>query len=84
MDRNETISMSAAMGLLNVFASFGSSMASIAGEMSGIANSINSKIALKILTALFAGGTEAFYDVTSYSLNKLVEKLGNRWRIIYD
>ena len=33
---------------------------------------INSKFALRFLTGLIAGGTEAAYDLTSYLLGKLL------------
>ena len=62
----ETISMSIIMGLLNIFAGMGAGMSSVAGSMAGTAIDANSKFALKLLSDLTAGGTEAAYDISSY------------------
>ena len=68
----ETIGMSAVMGLLNVFAGMGAGMSSVAGSMARTAIDVNSKIILKFLSGLIAGGTEAAYDISSYLINKLI------------
>ena len=68
----ETISMSTIMGLLNIFAGMGAGMSSVAGSMTGTAIDANSKFALKLLSDLTAGGTEAAYDISSYLINRLI------------
>lgn len=68
----ETIGMSTIMGLLNIFAGMGAGMSSVAGSMARTAIDANSKFALKLLSGLIAGGTEAAYDISSYLINRLI------------
>ena len=68
----ETIGMSTIMGLLNIFAGMGAGMSSVAGSMARTASDVNSKFALKLLSRLIAGGTEAAYDISSYLINRLI------------
>ena len=68
----ETIGMSIIMGLLNIFAGMGAGMSSMAGSMARTAIDANSKFALKLLSGLIAGGTEAAYDISSYLINRLI------------
>ncbi|MDY4937354.1 MAG: RHS repeat-associated core domain-containing protein, partial [Candidatus Onthovivens sp.] len=68
----ETIGMSTIMGLLNIFAGMGAGMSSVAGSMARTASDVNSKFALKLLSGLIAGGTEATYDISSYLINRLI------------
>ena len=68
----ETIGMSTIMGLLNIFAGVGAGMSSVAGSMARTAIDANSKFALKLLSGLIAGGTEAAYDISSYLINRLI------------
>ena len=70
IDWQETLEMSTLMGVLNVFAGIGSGMSSIVGEIGKVAVNINSKWSLRILAGFIAGGTEALYDLTSYSVSK--------------
>ena len=68
----ETLTTSAIMGSLNIFAGMGSAMSSLAGSMGRVAIDVNSKFALRFLAGLIAGGTEATYDLTSYLIGKLI------------
>ena len=72
IDWGETLATSAIMGSLNILAGMGSAMSSIVGSMGRVATDVNSKFALRFLTALIAGGTEAAYDLTSYLIGKLI------------
>ncbi len=69
---NETIAISALMGSLNIFASMGSAMSTIASNMGRVAVDLNSKVALRILAGIISGGTEATYDLASYLIGKLI------------
>ena len=80
----ETIEASILMGLLNVFAGFGSFASSSASSMSKMTSDISSKFAAKILAALIAGGTEAAYDLSSYFVSKLGQIACYNWRFKYD
>ena len=66
------MALSAIIGSLNIFAGMGAGMSSVAGSMAKAAIDANSKIALKVLSAIIAGGTEAAYDISSYLINKLI------------
>lgn len=68
----ETLTTSAIMGSLNIFAGMGSAMSSIAGSMGRVVTDVNSKFALRFLAGFIAGGTESAYDLTSYLLGKLI------------
>ncbi|MCM1350603.1 MAG: hypothetical protein NC182_05310 [Prevotella sp.] len=68
----ETLLTSAVMGSLNIFAGMGSAMSSIAGSMGRVATDLNSKFALRLLSGMIAGGTEAAYDLISYLIGKLL------------
>lgn len=68
----ETLATSAIMGSLNIFAGMGSAMSSIAGSMGRAVTGANSQFALKLLSGLIAGGTEATYDISSYLINRLI------------
>lgn len=68
----ETLTTSAIMGALNIFAGMGSAMSSIAGSMGRAVKDANSQFALRFLAGFIAGGTEAAYDITSYILGKLM------------
>jgi hypothetical protein len=60
---------------LNVFASLGSAVSTIASDMVKNTVTLDMKIALRILSTFFAVGAEALYDGTSYLYNKLKEFL---------
>ncbi len=72
IDWGETLITSAIMGSLNILAGIGSAIVSITGAMGRVTVDVNSKFALRFLTGLIAGGTEAAYDLTSYLLGKLL------------
>lgn len=57
---------SVAMGGLNIFAGFGSGISSDIANWGKVAVDTNSQWAYRILSGTIAGGTEAFYDTTSY------------------
>lgn len=60
------------MGSLNIFAGMGAAMSSIAGSMARVATDLNSKLTLRILAGIIAGGTEAAYDLVSYFIGILI------------
>ena len=68
----ETLMTSLIMGSLNIFAGMGAAMSSIAGSMARVATDLNSKLALRILAGIIAGGTEAAYDLVSYLIGTLI------------
>ena len=57
---------SVAMGGLNIFAGFGSGISSGVAKWGELAVDTNSQLAYRLLSGTIAGGTEAFYDTTSY------------------
>lgn len=62
--------MSAAMGILNIYAGIGAGLTTIIGKMTKNVLDSTSKVSLRVLTGIIAGGTEAFYDFISYLINK--------------
>ena len=54
------------MGALNIFAGFGSGISSEIAKLGKFAVDANSQWAHRLLAGTVAGGTEAFYDTTSY------------------
>ena len=75
IDWQETLTMSALAGTLNVLAGIGSGMSSVAAEAGKAAVALDSKLALGILSGTIAATTEALYDTTTYILSKLIELL---------
>ena len=63
---SDTILNSFIMGSLNVFAGLGAATSTITSGMGKIVADANSKVALRIVSGLIAGGTEASYDSISY------------------
>ena len=63
----DLITSSIVMGGLNMFAGIGSGMSSAIANMGNVAGlGANSQWAYRLLSGVVAGGTEAFYDITSY------------------
>lgn len=75
IDWQETLTMSALAGTLNILAGIGSAMSSIVAETGKAAVALNAKLAAGILSGTIAATTEALYDTTTYILSKLIELL---------
>lgn len=72
---SDTIMNSFIMGSLNVFAGLGAAASTITSGMGRIAADVNSKVALRIVSGLIAGGTEATYDSISYLISVILNNL---------
>ncbi len=67
LNMSELLASSTIMGSLNILAGIGSGVSSIIGEMGKVKGiCTNSQLAHRLLAGTIAGGTEAFYDTTSY------------------
>lgn len=75
IDWQETLTMSAFAGTLNILAGIGSGMSSVAAEVGKAAVALDSKLAAAILSGTIAAATEALYDTTTYVIRKLIELL---------
>ena len=62
-------------GTLNIFAGLGAATSTIISGMGRIAADVNSKVALRIVSRLIAGGTEATYDSISYLISVILNNL---------
>ena len=72
---SDTIMNSIIMGSLNIFAGLGAAASTITSGMGRIAADVNSKVALRIVSGLIAGGTEATYDSISYLISVILNNL---------
>ena len=73
IDWQDTLTMAAFAGTLNILAGIGSGMSSVAAEAGKVAISIDSKLAASISAGMIAGATEALYDTVTYIFNKWIE-----------
>ena len=72
---SDTIMNSIIMGSLNIFAGLGATASTITSGMGRIAADVNSKVALRIVSGLIAGETEATYDSISYLISVILNNL---------